>query len=586
MSSTTTPSSQQRSQHILGDDIGFAYPGMKQPLFEGVHFQLHLGGTPDRIGLIGPNGHGKSTLVKLLLGELQPSTGAIHRPTQTIPIAYLPQQWHEQAQEQSISHFIEAPLAHLRAHEERMRALEREMARASASALDALIEEYGEHQTSFEASGGYQMASQLAHVMQSLELDHIEKNRPLHQCSMGQQARAALARLLLTPAQLMILDEPTNHLDIEAKQWLGEYLAASSKAMIIVSHDQALLDAMTTETWSLQDGCFERYAGTCQEYLAFRERRLEQMRHEYFVQQREIKRLEKAAKQRMEWSAKCEENKFGKGPVDRGAIGAQAARQAKRSKHIERRIHEELDKRRKALPHLDRTLDLHFEVEGHMPGTLLRLDHVTIGRGDTLLQHDLHLALHPGEHVGIMGPNGCGKSTLLEVLAGTLVPVDGARRLHPTLRIHHYTQGQTELLEQQLGGQATVLQAAHAAPNDTLARTLLAHLGFEKDQVFLTLDQLSPGQLARVALARTLRSGAHVLLLDEPTNHLDMRARQALAEGLSSFRGALVCVSHDESFLEQLGARKIRLDASRPLPPPKREGAFQPMPLYCMDECG
>jgi ATP-binding cassette, subfamily F, member 3 len=552
------------------EHLNFTYPGLFYPLIVDASCRLQLGGeAPSRVGLVGPNGQGKTTLIRLLLGELTPDSGVIARPTAGLKVAYLPQTLVEERAAQPLGDFVQEPLAEVFAMRDGLSALEQRMAQGDYA--PEVLSAYGDLQEAFAACDGYTAQQRLRATLQHLGLDAPDLfSRPLAQLSVGQRVRAALARLLLTPAALLVLDEPTNHLDADAIAWLEGYLSAlHDQALLIVSHDRAFLDKVIDETWLIERGQLQTYNGNYT--AAEQQRRAEHARmvHAYSQQQREIHRLEDSLRARLDWSQRREQDKL-RGPkqhtdgtIDRGFIGACAARQAARAIATRSRIEHELASRRADLPQLSRSAALSFHCPGAVPTRLLTTRDLSVGYDGqrALLQH-LNLDVTPRARFALVGPNGCGKSTLLNTLRGALPPSAGSLYTHPHLRVAYLSQTPDDL--RQLDPELPAISAV--SPRGALdgwARTLLGALGLVKDDALRPLGALSPGQRARVALAKIMFEGAHLLLLDEPTNHLDLPTIEALERALhpARFSGAVIVASHDRRFVQRLNAQRIDFEA-------------------------
>ena len=550
-----------KHQFIHGERVSFTFPERFHSLIVDADFHLNLSpSTPSRVGLIGPNGHGKTTLLRLLLGQLSPDTGSITRPSSRVAFGYLPQAIIEASATQSLRDFIGAPLAPIIALGEALTTLEETLGVAQNDALDAALERYGVLQERYEAQGGYTLDTRVESVMRGLGLESIPGDALLETLSMGQRTRAALARILLTPADLLILDEPTNHLDRDAIEWLEAFLCGLDAAFVVASHDRAFLDNVVDEVWSLECGRLETYPGNYSAYRRFCEARAERLEHEAGVLKREIRRLEGALTQRATWSNRRERDKFGTHCMDRGFVGARAARHMKRSKTIEGRIQRSIEAKRSALPKRARWAHMKFETTSCPERVLSLRDIGKTRRGHTLFE-GIDFDLRRGQRLAVVGPNGCGKSTLLQIIAGQLEHDHGRRWIAPQVRLHHFTQDHRELCNDPDARVIDVIadRVTDAPGAMTQARVLLGCLGLPKSDALRSLSQLSEGQRSRVALVVALLSGAHLLLLDEPTNHLDPQAREALERGLTDFQGAVVFASHDRRFIEQMNGGVLAL---------------------------
>ena len=271
----------------------------------------------------------KTTLIRLILEEITPDTGQLTFPAEGLDIAYQPQVLNRADLTSTLHAYVTDPLKPILQLKQDLESLEADMSEARGEKLQTIFEEYGRIRDAFEVGQGYALDHKINTILTGLNLHSFPPDTPLSQLSSGQRTRAALARILLTAADLIILDEPTNHLDLESIQWLEEHLRDSPKPMIVISHDRRLLRSVATKIWNLAYGRLEQFPGGYDAYQAFCRERLESDRHRYESQQKEIKRLEAAYQKRMGWSANKEKEKTGSGPVDRGFIGARSARLAK-----------------------------------------------------------------------------------------------------------------------------------------------------------------------------------------------------------------------------------------------------------------
>lgn len=623
------------SRMLQGDSIAFRFPDQTDFLFQDATFSVQLnGGSPSRIGLVGPNGEGKTTLLRILTGELQASQGRLLTPSEGLSLAVQPQRLLEESEALTLEQFLLEPLEEVTRLRDELELLEDRLATDTSQ-----LTRYGEVQSRFEALGGYDLEARLDRVRSGLGIIEIPLERRMATLSSGQKTRAALARMLLTPSDVLLFDEPTNHLDREAIEWLEGVLADSNRAFVVVSHDRAFLDRATNETWAVRGGIFESYPGNYSAYEAFREERNARIAHERSVQKTRVKRLENALRERAGWSMQRESQKMGHGakrtePKDRGFIGARSAAQMKRALAIRSRIEHELEKKKIEMPQVEDERILTFPTVRDAPGMMARLDDVVAGYGEGKVLDCFNLEIGAGERIILTGPNGSGKSTVLRLLAGLLHPEAGMVHLHPRTRLHLFSQEQAELLGRSWGGPDSPLSGFHSqhdeststqpemsspAPmpgdsraraqhqgasgipqnpacgpgthdargllrNDSVAtelragsdsqsllevvadrkqhnqaRLFLGYLGIRGDEVFRPVGSLSPGELARAALVRTLLSEANLILLDEPTNHLDIQAREALERGLLDYEGALVVVTHDLRLRERLGGRVVEM---------------------------
>ncbi len=497
-------------------------------LFRDVTWQLS---GRERIGLVGPNGIGKTTLCRILVGLEPPDTGRVSRARE-MTVGYLPQEAAGEARGsvlgEALSGFPEVW--------EIERQLEAVAARLHEAADEALTARYGDLQHRFETLGGYRLETEARVVLSGLGFRDADLARPLLEFSGGWRMRAALARLLLQGPALLLLDEPTNHLDLESLGWLENYLSAYDGTVVVVSHDRYFLNRMVTTVAELSPTGLDLYPGDYDDYLAQREAR-------------------------------------------QALLEARARNQAKRVAEIERFIERfryksskarQVQSRIKMLDRLDRV-----EVEGaarHIrfsfpapPRTgrhVVQLRRIAKAYGPKIVYAGIDLDLERGERIALVGPNGAGKSTLLRILAGVLAPDGGERVLGAHVTTHYYAQHQLDALDPA----RTVLEEMEAAAPETdrtRLRTLLGAFLFSGDAVEKRVAVLSGGEKARLALARMLVRPAPFLCLDEPTNHLDLASRDVLEDALAGFPGTMVFISHDRYFINRLATKVVEVRDGR-----------------------
>ncbi len=473
-----------------------------RPLLSDAELVVHPG---ERVGLVGANGAGKSSLFALLTGELTPDGGEV-----SVPAAW------RIAQVAQETPAVDRPvLDYVLDGDAELRDIEARMARAEGEALAAL-------HARFEAIDGYRAPARAARLLAGLGFAEAQLARPVAALSGGWRMRLNLARALMARADLLLLDEPTNHLDLEAVSWLEGYLARYPGTLLLVSHDRAFLDAVVDVVAHIEQQRITRYRGDYSAFERQRAARLAQQAAAARAQERERERLQRF--------------------VDRFRAQASKARQAQ--------------SRLKALARLQpvaaapvaRAYRFEFRPPAGQCDPLLRLDAVAAGYGDTPVLRNVDLALRPGDRIGLIGPNGAGKSTLMRLLAGVLAPQAGERAPGPCLRVGYFAQHQLEQLDPRASPLEHLQRLDPKAPEQAL-RDFLGGLGFSGERAEAPVAPFSGGEKARLVLALLAWQRPNLLLLDEPTNHLDLDMRQALTLALQGFEGALVLVSHDRHLL-------------------------------------
>jgi ATP-binding cassette, subfamily F, member 3 len=507
--------------------LGKAYRG--EWLFRSLEFQIN---GRDRIGLVGENGTGKSTLMKMLAGLVRPDEGEVVGP-RDLTFGYLPQDGlftrGRTLFDEALSVFED-----LRRLEQECRELEHELAEMQESSPEheRKLERYASLSQQFRLRGGYALEAKVGSVLNGLGFPRSDWDRPCEEFSGGWQMRIALARLLLQQPNLLLLDEPTNHLDLDARNWLEDYLRDYPHAIVLVSHDRFFLDSTIERILEIRNRAIHFYKGTYEDFLRQREERLAQLYTAYEEQQREIARI-KAFADKFRYKA------------------TKAAQVQSRLKELERM-------ERIELPPETKPVRIRFPEGPRTGRTVLQLEGVTAGYGAKTVFSDLHLLLERGDRVALVGPNGAGKSTLMKVLAGRLKLDTGSFTAGHNVVVSYYSQDQDELLS---SGRTVWDEVFSVAPHHVVPqlRTLLGCFLFSGDSIEKPVSVLSGGERSRLVLCKLLFSPANCLLLDEPTNHLDLRSKDVLMEALREYGGTLVFVSHDRYFLDGLATKVLEV---------------------------
>ena len=531
-------------------------------IFSRVAFSIPHGA---RIALVGPNGIGKTTLLRILVGLDEPSSGSVQR-ARGLNLGYLPQEAGLHGTHSLWEECLKS-MADLRRMEQELARLEAAM--GDPDQADAALERYGPLQATFERLDGYTYETRIRQVLSGLGFAEDDFHRPVSQLSGGQRTRGVLARLLLSAPDLLILDEPTNHLDISAVEWLEGYLSQWEGAVLIVSHDRYFLDRVVDHIWEMRRNRLEIYRGNYSAYVQQRQERWD-LRLQLFSTEKErlLKDLDyvkrniagqntvqaKGRLRRLSRQVQAIES-LGLDAIQ-GKSWLQISAEADISTHT--MGVEETEQRIKALhpptnhpPHLSINLKA-----SHRSGDLvLRTYDVAIGYQDEgrPLFHVPDLVLKRGECAALIGPNGAGKTTFLKTLLGALPPLDGEVLLGASLDIGYFAQAHEDLDPKR----TLVEEIESITPGMLLAdvRDYLARFLFSGEDVFQQVSTLSGGERGRLALAKLSLSDANLLLLDEPTNHLDIPSQEILQEVLQDYQGTILLVSHDRYLIDALGTQ-------------------------------
>jgi ATP-binding cassette subfamily F protein 3 len=502
-------------------------------LFEGADWMI----TPrDRVGLVGANGTGKSTLLKILAGSESLDYGLVNR-AKGISAGYLPQD--------GLALSGRTVFAECMSVFSKLRSMEREMEELTGrmSEIDhaspeytQVAERYQRLEHEFTSRDGYAIEAQVGAVLSGLGFRKEDWTRQTEEFSGGWQMRIALVKLLLQQPNLLLLDEPTNHLDLEARNWLEEYLSNYPYAFVLISHDRYFLDVTITKITELWNKRLHLYAGNYEKYLGAKTQRLEQLEAAYRNQRERIEQLEVFI------------NRF--------------RYQATKAKQVQSRI-KELEKiERIELPEEEKTI--HFSFPQPKPGGRIVAEFagVTKTYGEKLVFRDVNFMIERGDRIALVGVNGAGKSTLIKLLSQTEPLTEGEYKLGHNVQTDYFAQDQYKELDP---GARILDDLGEISPRSTQTelRGLLGCFLFSADDVFKRIGVLSGGERNRYALLRMLMHPSNFLLLDEPTNHLDMRAKDVLLKALSEYTGTVVFVSHDRYFIDKLATRVFEIGDGR-----------------------
>lgn len=488
--------------------------------------------TGERIGLVGVNGAGKSTQLKIIQGEVEPTTGNIIRPS-GMHIAALNQEFEvdprRTVREEFWTVFTEANKI-----QQILAEIPHHMEGADPDELEKLIHQLDKKQRQFEALDGYGLESRIEKILPEMGFELDAGDRLVSSYSGGWQMRMGLGKVLLQSPDLLLLDEPTNHLDLETIEWLESYLKSLTIPMVIISHDREFLDRLCTSIVETERGVSTTYLGNYSAYLAQKEESKAAQMSTYERQQKEL------AKQQT----------F----VDKFRASATRSTQAKSREKLLAKVE------RVEAPTADlRGLQFQFQPAPRSGREVVTIAEMTHMYGDKILFLDASLEVESGDRIAFVGPNGAGKSTLLRLITGSEKPEEGIVRLgaHNVLP-GYFEQNQAEALDLSKKVMDTIHDEVPDWTNGEV-RTLLGRFLFSGDAAFKKVEALSGGEKARLALAKMLLQPANLLILDEPTNHLDIPAKEMLESALKNYDGTALIVSHDRYFISQVANKIVEI---------------------------
>ena len=492
-------------------------------ILDGLTFQVDTG---ERVGLLGPNGCGKTTLLRILTGAMDYDEGEVmiapgKRMGLISQIPVYPEGY-------TVEDVLATAFEPLRKMEDELARLTREM----ASGTDpALMSRYDKLTTAYEAAGGYETDTRINKVCNGLSIPQAMREQLFESLSGGEKTRVNLARLILEDTDILLLDEPTNHLDLRATEWLEEYLGKFKGTVLTVSHDRYFLDQVVDRIIEIQEGRAEFYQGSYSFYAVEKERRYEEKLKQYEKEQAKIEQLEKAAEQMRVWAYSGMDKTF------------------KRVKSMEKRIER---MRVTDRPKKERKMEVRFGEREFRGDEVLTIKGLTKGFGGRTLFSGLGLEVAGGERIALIGDNGSGKTTLLKMILGEEAPDGGKVRMGPTVKVGylpqyvHFDHPERSLVDTLIYAQDCTAQSA---------RNRLAAFKFRGEDVFKPVSALSGGEQSRLRLCMLMDEKINLLVLDEPTNHLDIQSREWIEEAVEEYEGNLLFVSHDRYFIDRFATR-------------------------------
>ena len=493
-------------------------------ILDGLTFQVDAG---ERVGLLGPNGCGKTTFLRILTGEVLPDEGdVVVAPNKRMGlISQIP----VYPAGYTVEDVLDTAFLPLHEMEEEMTQLSQRMAEGESDS--AVLSRYDKLSAAFQAGGGYETDTNKNKVCNGLSIPQDMRERPFDMLSGGEKTRVNLARLILEDTDILLLDEPTNHLDLRATEWLEEYLEKFKGTVLAVSHDRYFLDKVVRRVVEIQEGKAEFYSGNYSFYAVEKERRYEEKLRQYEKEQAKIQQLEKAAEQLRIWAYSGNDKIF------------------KRAQSMEKRIERirQTDK-----PKKDRKMAVRFGEREFRGDEVLSIKNLEKAFGERTLFAGVNLEVEGGERIALLGDNGTGKSTLIKIIMGEEEPDGGKLRKGPTVKVGylpqiiHFDHPERTLVDTMLYDLDCTAQTA---------RNRLASFKFRGEDVFKPVSALSGGEQSRLRLCMLMDEKINLLILDEPTNHLDIQSREWIEEAVEDYEGNLLFVSHDRYFIDRFATR-------------------------------
>ncbi len=498
-------------------------------LFDEVSFHID---TADKIGFVGVNGAGKSTLFKIILGEMEYDSGNLFQNKET-KIGYLDQYACSES-ERSMIEEVKLVFSEVIETEQELEEIRFDLEHGNGE-VESLVARQHELSERFSQMEGFYYMSKIRSTLLGLGFSEEDLSLSVSKLSGGQKTRVALAKILLSDANLLLLDEPTNHLDIASVEWLEEFLRGYKGAFVVISHDRYFLDRITNKTFELENQRFRMYSGNYSSYMEQKEIDKKTEQRQYENTMHEIERLEAIVEQQRRWNR--EKN----------------IRTAESKQKVIEKLEKDLQKPAQSPE------NMFFQFRACPGGgqDVLMVEDLSMAFGENTLFRHVDLHIKKGEKVFLLGPNGCGKTTFLKILLGLYPPVTGEFKIGANIHIGYYDQ-----IQENLDQEKNVIDEVwdtYPQMTQTEIRNALAVFLFRGEGVFKEIKKLSGGERARVELVKLILKKVNFLIMDEPTNHLDIESREALEGALAGYDGTMLMVSHDRYFMNRLADRILYL---------------------------
>ncbi|MBQ2957649.1 MAG: ABC-F type ribosomal protection protein [Clostridia bacterium] len=520
---------------IQVQNLSFTYPGDYTPVFTDLTFSM---GTDWRLGLVGRNGRGKTTLMRLLSGELTGSGQIVSSVKfDMFPIVV--------EEDRSALACMRSAVAPFDLWEEQMSAL-------LADGTDEALVRWGEIEQEYAALDGYIIDEQICREAERMNIDHHELLRPMRSFSPGERTRLLLAALFIRKNRFLLIDEPTNHLDAAGREVVARYLR-NKQGFIVVSHDRWFLDQTIDHVMALQKSGVHIEQGT---YSSYRENK--ELRDQFEIEENErlekdIWRLKETAREKAAWSDRVEATKIGQGLTDRGRIGHLAAKMMKRSLAIQTRIDRQIEEKEALLHDLEYASALTLHPMEHPAKVLMRFQNVSAGYDGKAVFRHKSFEIEQGDRLMIAGPNGAGKSTMIRLMLGQMEPMEGCLVCASNLVISYMPQRADEL-------HGTVFELAEREGlKKEYFMMILRKLGFPRSMFERDMSGFSMGQRKKVLLAASISKPAHMYIWDEPLNYIDLESREQIENMLADSQATMIFVEHDHAFAANIAQKTVRL---------------------------